>query len=553
VEFDTRKPLGLRLDSTLRVTGFHRSDSEKGPAEASGWVRKGDVLVAVSEAAVAGLNLPEVGRRIAKADLPKRLRFRDPHGGNREAEVRELRQRPGGVEGVTGRLVMSRNGIEELSLRFVQAEFGGRTGCWEAPVVWASPVEACGAFKNAAAVMDSIVIAQRGLCPFSAKATNAEQYAARGIVIVNADDEAMVMPRDPSSGDDVSLPVVSIGSADGKRLLRAVMQGGDVSELAMRVKHSQEARGPASAAPSGDDADAEVPEALLRPQPHTMLRLLVDGQYCGPVIAAPGGLGGGDEEQGDEDAAGAADDAPARLALPAGQLSLVLGGTVEATADGGAAEAWVAVRDGAGPVEAEYLLAEYAPSAPAGSFRVVVSDPPSGCAVMLTNAAEVRGSAVLMDRGLCSFGAKLAAARAAGAALVVAVNTEPGLAAVASKAAQTAEEDGAGAVPPAVTITRGAGRRIRAALGAGEEVMARLDGVRGLEGRWEELTDMLEHTRWPRNARTRRKLFYRMSKSHHPDKPGGSQDRFELLGYAWRRAGHRWSPEGSTFVDDFAG
>jgi hypothetical protein len=106
-------------------------------------------------------------------------------------------------------------------------------------------------------------------------------------------------------------------------------------------------------------------------------------------------------------------------------------------------------------------------------------------------------------------------------------------------------------------VTHGAGQRLRAAAGGATDgqdgALVTLRGQPDLAELWEELTDMLEHTKWPRAERSRRKLFYKLSKRHHPDKPGGAVDRFELLGYAMRRAAHRWQPEGSTFIDDFAG
>lgn len=39
--------------------------------------------------------------------------------------------------------------------------------------------------------------------------------------------------------------------------------------------------------------------------------------------------------------------------------------------------------------------------------------------------------------------------------------------------------------------------------------------------------------------RSRRKLYFRLSKEHHPDKAGGSDERFEALNYAYRLGNHQ--------------
>lgn len=613
VSFDTRKPLGMLLDSSLRITGFHKfSGDSKGPAEASNWLKRGDLLVAVNEEDVSGTGLQAVSRKIADADLPKVLRFRAPRGEDRRAEMRRLRDRPGGLQGVQGSVELLLHGVGQGQFRFVQASFGGRTGCWEAPIVWASPADGCSALANAASVADAVVVVVRGTCAFSAKAANAEQVGARGLIVVNPDGPAFVMPADPSFGQGVALPVVSVSGESGERLIQAVRRMATFeSEGFGRLTEADLARG--KRPPTG--GPPAPPRALQSQTTGLGVRLLVDERFCGaPESATREALRQAAEEEAADEAASRAQEAATKeiaLSNPAGHFTVILprgpqgaaaaaadaasaavaagagalseavevaavdvaaGATVAAAGASAASGGWTPAQDGAGVVDGEYLLGQFAAAAPGARLRLVMADPPSACAAALANAAEARGAAVLVERGLCSFAVKLAAARDAGAALVVAMNTEPGLAAVGSRAAEEAQADGQGPVPPAVTVTRGAGRRIRRVLAeaaspadgaaaAEDDGMLRppagahiqLEGREGLAERWQDLTDMLEHTRWPQNARTRRKLFYRLSKEHHPDKQGGAADRFELLHYAWRRAGHRWQPEGSAFVDDFAG
>ena len=67
VSFGTRKPLGLQLDQNLRVVGFQRVRADTTPpAEANGWIKIGDRLIAVNEEAVERLSLDDVVRKIVK-------------------------------------------------------------------------------------------------------------------------------------------------------------------------------------------------------------------------------------------------------------------------------------------------------------------------------------------------------------------------------------------------------------------------------------------------------------------------------------------------------
>ncbi len=47
---------------------------------------------------------------------------------------------------------------------------------------------------------------------------------------------------------------------------------------------------------------------------------------------------------------------------------------------------------------------------------------------------------------------------------------------------------------------------------------------------------------WPEPARDRRKLYGKLSLVHHPDKPTGSVERFEMLSYAYQKANHAFDP-----------
>jgi hypothetical protein len=522
VTFHTREPLGLKLDSALKVVGFHRA-SGKGPAEASGWVKVGDVLEAVNELPVAGKGLAEVGRMIGHADLPKVLQFRPPPGQNRSAELAAkqalLSQ---GLGGMTGRLTISKDGVELYAVPFVQAAFGGRPGCWSAPLVWADPPDACGAIRNPEAVFNAIVVAMRGGCAFSAKASIAEQNAARGLVVVNYEDEAVTMPSDPQWNTGVSLPVVSVSSSSNEGL-RSIL----LSPASFTTTIAQARMGQAEGFLTTHSTAAVG----------VVAQMTLDGQFCKPAITAPSASASSDAGESDS------------------VLELLMGSQAgEVTVFASKAHALApehSLADDQGKLVLEYFKADYVDELPVGPLRVVVAHPVTACADVLENALLAKGAAVIVERGVCGFTAKLRVLEAAGAAMMIGVNTEPGLRPIAAAAASGDN------TPPSITVTRGGGRRLKMAVSAqqqaGNHTWIQLRGQPDLYPLWQSVLDTLDQHNWPANARARRKAFYKLSRIHHPDKPGGSSDRFELLNYAYNRANHLFDPEHSTFVDDYAG
>jgi hypothetical protein len=66
---------------------------------------------------------------------------------------------------------------------------------------------------------------------------------------------------------------------------------------------------------------------------------------------------------------------------------------------------------------------------------------------------------------------------------------------------------------------------------------------------WEELHELLEPAKWPDEERARRKLYFRLSRMHHPDKPTGSEHRFEMLTYVHDKANHAHDPVKFPWTD----
>jgi len=97
--------------------------------------------------------------------------------------------------------------------------------------VGGTTTDGCSAFTNAAAVAGKIALVERGLCGFAAKARNATNAGAIGVVIYNNAANAGAAP--PAMADDgingvfVTIPTVSLTRADGLSIVAAL--GGGVN------------------------------------------------------------------------------------------------------------------------------------------------------------------------------------------------------------------------------------------------------------------------------------------------------------------------------------
>jgi len=67
---------------------------------------------------------------------------------------------------------------------------------------------------------------------------------------------------------------------------------------------------------------------------------------------------------------------------------------------------------------------------------------------------------------------------------------------------------------------------------------------------WQDLHSLLNTGNWPAERALRRKLYYRLSKVHHPDKPDGSHERFKCLHRAYQLANHHHEPQEGVDLDD---
>ena len=527
VTFNSNKPLGVQLSSRLRVMGFRRDDSNaKMAAERSGWIREGDELIAVNERSVVGKSLNAVVRMIASADLPKILRFRalkhatsaEGQPLTRQEEMAAKMRRPGGLEGITGTIELLRDGVPAGSIPFVKGELGGPTFCTQAPVAWAKPAHGCGALQNPEEVFDAFVLVQRGICPFSSKALIAQDHAARGVIVVNDDDDAIVMPRDDSLRDSIDLPAVMVASTHRVLLDQLVAGSPPLSKSASTGREESDAAAVWAAERGLSAAKDGRMERITA-------RITVDGQYCGPLLEGPGTTDEGDARLLDQ-LQGEGERTP-RARSPAGVLRIrvatsdtsndtawdVDGTGVAASSDNtttsATAPAGNASIAGATPhVRLEFVRASFGDALPQDPLPVVFADPILGCEEPW-NAVDVRGHWTVVQRGECSFATKFATMQRAGAAGMIVVNNDPGLFAMGMTPQERAdwevdrleEDDKAPNAttlgPTSVMVTASGGRRLKKFVQSHEPgtwFEAIVEPSDELAVLWEELQAMLEHT-----------------------------------------------------------
>ena len=81
-----------------------------------------------------------------------------------------------------------------------------------------SGTDGCTAYLNAAAVRDNIALVDRGTCTFVEKARRAEEAGARGLVVVNNRANTCMPNAMGGEAEEITIPVISIGSSDGAAL-----------------------------------------------------------------------------------------------------------------------------------------------------------------------------------------------------------------------------------------------------------------------------------------------------------------------------------------------
>ena len=548
VSFKENKPLGIRFDNRLRVQGFG-----DGLAASSGWIKKGDVLVAVNGKRVEGMKLPAAARSIQSAPLPKVLTFDAAGKEDREQVIQKEQEEKRATAAAGGVLTVFQNGQAVKKYSFVKAAFGGPTKCKKGPLIIANPGTGCEAYKNAKLAMDAIVVVTRGVCSFTDKALLAEERSALGVVVINTMGPAIRMPLPPGSPPDVALPVVSIGDKDGK-VVERMLKSDTLYEGQIMMN------GEFCGAEAEDDVPVEEEEKGTAPAGELRIRFPTtqanaNAAYAAAVKAA--------KARSEAELAGDIEVEELNFDVDEeGNILKVVGERAAPEMPEDPATAPYEPVD----VVVEFVKAEFGAPFPTKPLRLVVADPPHACGDKLANAAAIAGSLVLVERGKCAFSKKVAQLHQAKAAAMIAVNSEAGLLAIPSAAVDSLPAEAR--MLPTVMIPRGSGLKLKGfgpiAVGmrmanstiakfAPFDLEAKLKSRSSVLERWSEVSKLDDWHQWPEDRNARKKLFLRLSKVHHPDKPTGSADRFASLKWYRDRADHVYHPGSFKHPGEFLG
>ncbi|CAM2006882.1 M4 family metallopeptidase [Acanthopleuribacter pedis] len=151
----------------------------------------------------------------------------------------------------------------------------------------ANPNQGCETLANGAAVAGNIALIDRGECFFSEKAANAQAAGAIAVVIVNVQGNEVVNMSGDDSANPVTIPVISVGLADGNFIKAALAEGVTGSVQAAQAEVEDSARWVVGEDIGGGAGmrDMWVPNAGNDPA------TLTDPIYmCGPVDVDNGGV-----------------------------------------------------------------------------------------------------------------------------------------------------------------------------------------------------------------------------------------------------------------------
>jgi hypothetical protein len=209
------------------------------------------------------------------------------------------------------------------------------------------------------------------------------------------------------------------------------------------------------------------------------------------------------------------------------------------------------------PVYFDYLAADFTNASHLFNepTAIIMADPLHACYDNIINDEDVHGKIVLVKRGRCSFIQKIEYLERLGARGVVISNDGSGLLHIPKSPLGGARRT----LPdiPAVMITSQAGRQLRKIIAGNFPSPEQEDGNHAhapitvayrpdpdVAAMWKEISPLLvSSSAWPAELSDRRKRYRKLSRTHHPDKPRGSRDRFEAIAEAYKRANYDLNPE----------
>lgn len=231
----------------------------------------------------------------------------------------------------------------------------------------------------------------------------------------------------------------------------------------------------------------------------------------------------------------------------------------------------------------EYMKAKFGGALPQGRLPVKFASPATACAPL---EGDYSDHAVVVVRGECPFAKKAEFVAKANGVVVLVANPQGGLFSMTNDIPDNlGEEETTGAteedtediedredemapgILPSILISEKDAKALREIVGQHSTgamfhtheddphygfaklahypftaVTISFLGDEIVPGYWQEIMRLSDHANWPNDAKDRRKLYFRLTRIHHPDKPTGSADRFDLVAYYYRRANYKYDP-----------
>jgi len=208
------------------------------------------------------------------------------------------------------------------------------------------------------------------------------------------------------------------------------------------------------------------------------------------------------------------------------------------------------------------------------SLVPVLAQPLHACSRLENN---VKGNLVMAIRGDCPFTEKSRHAMNAGASVLMIFNTEPGLPIVPGMTCVVCGPlslsllhthththtftmrtgKASDNLVPSMVVTERTRREMRR-LGVTQDsssssLRVKFEANNRIGMLWKELNKYLDVKKWPSESSEQKRKYHRLSLEHHPDKPGGSDERFEFLRYAYKKARFYSDPElqKSVYFDEY--
>lgn len=214
----------------------------------------------------------------------------------------------------------------------------------------------------------------------------------------------------------------------------------------------------------------------------------------------------------------------------------------------------------------EVVGADFGGYMPAGKrLRLLQAAPINACAPLIGGGGIYAGTAVLVNRGGCSFSEKARnVAHADGSILLLASDSEV----VFAMSPGSIDHSDMDTFAPSVMVSRVSGDVLRGAVKSAAGSSGRphaasvtdpalwadasvlLVGDASVAEAWAELSKLLDPRAWPADALARKKTYTRLARQNHPDREGGSQERFTLLAFLYRRANHHFDPKSEPDFQD---